>query len=354
MSKVIRIPEDIYSQLEALAVGFDTPASVIERLLNFYNSYRDSSGGISAIDDSSYNALDKRITRAADAIPKGPKNELDDESNFEDMNPKAQGKVRRENFLDDLSRRGIELSHLKGVIYQSRTGEKIGIATASEAEGNPGIWFLGLPKKDFYTIALLCGNKKSSHVFAIIPTHQFMKNYMERLSMDAHGQLKFHVVRDQEGLYLRIPGAGDVGVDSFVNKYDNLKQINFGRDKKDNEFIKPKEKLDDNSGPNCSENINLVSFENRKYKRLRHIYYVLYFMKQDYDFADAVRLALKIFPEVNDYQTISDKCARGFAGSVENFEYLFNKNLILDALAEKFKLSDHDRRIFEKLLNDVS
>jgi hypothetical protein len=39
MSQVIRIPSDIYKRLEAYAVGFDTPAGVIERLLNFYESH---------------------------------------------------------------------------------------------------------------------------------------------------------------------------------------------------------------------------------------------------------------------------------------------------------------------------
>lgn len=36
MSPVIRIPSNIYSRLESHAKGFDTPASVIEKLLNHY------------------------------------------------------------------------------------------------------------------------------------------------------------------------------------------------------------------------------------------------------------------------------------------------------------------------------
>ena len=38
MSQVIRIPSEIYKRLESYAVGFDTPAGVIERLLDFYES----------------------------------------------------------------------------------------------------------------------------------------------------------------------------------------------------------------------------------------------------------------------------------------------------------------------------
>jgi hypothetical protein len=36
MSRVIRINDDLYTRLESLANGFDTPSNVIERLLNFY------------------------------------------------------------------------------------------------------------------------------------------------------------------------------------------------------------------------------------------------------------------------------------------------------------------------------
>ncbi len=38
MSQVIRIPQHIYSRLEKLAEGFDTPANVIDRLLDHYES----------------------------------------------------------------------------------------------------------------------------------------------------------------------------------------------------------------------------------------------------------------------------------------------------------------------------
>ena len=37
MAPVIRIPEGLYKRLENLAEGFDTPANVIEKLLNQYS-----------------------------------------------------------------------------------------------------------------------------------------------------------------------------------------------------------------------------------------------------------------------------------------------------------------------------
>ena len=41
MSQVIRIPEPLYKRLESYAQGFDTPANVIERILNYYEANSD-------------------------------------------------------------------------------------------------------------------------------------------------------------------------------------------------------------------------------------------------------------------------------------------------------------------------
>jgi len=38
MSQVIRVPESLYNRLEEHAHGFDTPANVIEKILNFYEA----------------------------------------------------------------------------------------------------------------------------------------------------------------------------------------------------------------------------------------------------------------------------------------------------------------------------
>lgn len=39
MSQVIRIPESLYKRLESHAIGFDTPAGVLERILDFYETH---------------------------------------------------------------------------------------------------------------------------------------------------------------------------------------------------------------------------------------------------------------------------------------------------------------------------
>lgn len=100
----------------------------------------------------------------------------------------------------------------------------------------------------------------------------------------------------------------------------------------------------------ASKKIANIQFESHLEIRLRHIYCVLYFMKQGSDFPSATHQTLKLFPEVQDYQTISDKCARGFAGSVDTFISWFSSGQMLNKLHLEFSLSDHDQKIFMELL----
>lgn len=93
-----------------------------------------------------------------------------------------------------------------------------------------------------------------------------------------------------------------------------------------------------------------IPFEHRSGAKLRQIYGVLHFMKEGLDFPGATKATLRLFAEVQDYQTISDKCARGFAGDVDTFVSWFNSGQILHKLTEQFSLRDHDQGIFRELL----
>lgn len=103
-------------------------------------------------------------------------------------------------------------------------------------------------------------------------------------------------------------------------------------------------------GAPSSAKIALIPFESHLKIRLRHIYGVLYFMKQGLDFPSAYHQTLILFPAVKDYQTISDACARRFAGNVDTFIYWFSSGQILNKLLVKLNLSDHDYEIFKELL----
>ena len=94
----------------------------------------------------------------------------------------------------------------------------------------------------------------------------------------------------------------------------------------------------------------LPVFENSSDETLRQIYCVLYFMKRkEQDFPTAVRSCMKAL-NVKDYQTVCDKCARRFAGTVDNFKKWFSQGEILHRLNTKFHLKPQDYRIFEELL----
>lgn len=106
-----------------------------------------------------------------------------------------------------------------------------------------------------------------------------------------------------------------------------------------------------NNAATSESSITGIPFDSHLQIRLRHIYGVLFFMKQGLDFPSATHQTLRLFPEVQDYQTISDKCARGFAGDVDTFISWFHSGVMLDRLVGKFGLSDHDADIFKKLLS---
>jgi hypothetical protein len=106
---------------------------------------------------------------------------------------------------------------------------------------------------------------------------------------------------------------------------------------------------------NSSIGVNLLlnkslSFENSSHETLKQIYYVLYFMqKKDQEFSMAVQSCMKEL-NVKDYQTVCDKCARRFAGTVGNFKKCVSQGEILQRLKSKFQLSPQDYKIFEELL----
>lgn len=66
MSQVIRIPESLYKRLESHAIGFDTPAAVIERFIDFYETHNPgSSVGMKsrALEDSRQESMQSSFQR---------------------------------------------------------------------------------------------------------------------------------------------------------------------------------------------------------------------------------------------------------------------------------------------------
>lgn len=97
-----------------------------------------------------------------------------------------------------------------------------------------------------------------------------------------------------------------------------------------------------------------MKFQNRAPQTLRQIYAVLYFLKQGHKHRAAISAATKCFPNVQDTQTIEDKCARRFAGYIGTFLEWYKWNTIVPNLIKKYQLNKHDEDIFRALLDPPS
>ncbi|HGY54209.1 MAG TPA: hypothetical protein ENK44_00775 [Caldithrix abyssi] len=95
----------------------------------------------------------------------------------------------------------------------------------------------------------------------------------------------------------------------------------------------------------------LSSINNSARITLAQIYSVLFYMKKGFDFPSSVKFTLSLFPDVNYYQTIADKCGRRFAGDIPTFEEWFKSGEMLYHLRAKYSLSNFEYDLFKKLLS---
>jgi len=113
--------------------------------------------------------------------------------------------------------------------------------------------------------------------------------------------------------------------------------------------VHPKTKKDISIPQKVKPHVPSVYFESHLEVRFSQIYTVIYFLNLGYEFSDAVNETLQLFPKVKDYQTIEDKCSRGFAGDIPTFKKWYQAGVMLEKLMSKFHLSNNDYRIFEDL-----
>jgi len=93
-----------------------------------------------------------------------------------------------------------------------------------------------------------------------------------------------------------------------------------------------------------------IHFDNDAKQTLRQIYSVLYYMQRNHDFVEAVRRTKDNFNIA--YQSVDDKCARRFAGSVDAFQRWYRSGEILQRLKDHFHLNYRDYQMFEALLTN--
>ena len=129
------------------------------------------------------------------------------------------GKTIRMDFLRKVSEDGVYLEHIKGSVYETKSGYKVGVAVATERKADR--WFLGLPIKSFDNAILLC-QKDAGDVMEICLPKNFFDEYGKRMS-ESGGQMKFNVARRGNGYAILVPGTDGVNVSKFLGDYSQLK-----------------------------------------------------------------------------------------------------------------------------------
>jgi hypothetical protein len=129
------------------------------------------------------------------------------------------GRAIRMDFLKKASEKGIHLEHIKGSVYETKSGHKVGIAVATER--NPDRWFLGLPVMGFDHAVLLCKRDTGDTVEVCLPKN-FFDEYGSKMSQSG-GQVKFNVARRGSGYAILVPGTDGVSVSKFLGDYSLLR-----------------------------------------------------------------------------------------------------------------------------------
>ena len=129
------------------------------------------------------------------------------------------GRTIRMDFLKRVSEDGVHLRHVRGSIYETQSGRKVGIAVATERK--PDRWFLGLPLKGFDHAVLLCKHDTGDTVEICLPKN-FFDEHGDNMSQSG-GQMKFNVARRGNGYAILVPGTDGVSVSKFLGDYSLLK-----------------------------------------------------------------------------------------------------------------------------------
>jgi hypothetical protein len=129
------------------------------------------------------------------------------------------GRTIRMDFLKKVSLDGIHLEHIRGSIYETQSGSRVGIAVATERK--PDRWFLGLPIETFDHAVLLCKPETRDTIEICLPK-AFFDEYGEKMSLSG-GQMKFNIARRGNGYSILVPGTDGVNVSKFAGDYALLK-----------------------------------------------------------------------------------------------------------------------------------
>jgi hypothetical protein len=154
---------------------------------------------------------------APSAKQETPKKEL----KFKSMAAAARrhGEEIREAFLRRLTHEGVHLQLSKGkTIYLTKSGQRVGIAVATERQ--PNRWFLGLPIAGFDHAVLLC-QRDAGDVAEIRLPDKFFSKYGSAMSQSKN-QVLFKIVQKNNEVSVQVPGTEGIPVSSFSSDYSFL------------------------------------------------------------------------------------------------------------------------------------
>lgn len=131
----------------------------------------------------------------------------------------GKGKDARKMFVDSGPRLGFHLTPTGGRLYQTTSGNKVGIAFANEQK--PDRWFLDLKNEDYDVVVLLCKRGTGEMLDFVLP-HEMLKKIWASLSRHADS-VKFNIIRDGDNYYLLVPPQRRESISRFLGNYVTLK-----------------------------------------------------------------------------------------------------------------------------------
>lgn len=135
---------------------------------------------------------------------------------------REQGNACRDEYLRGLRTKGIELRRLRGRLFQTASGKRVGISYASERQ--PDKWWMGLPDEHYDIVILLCQTSTGETLDFVLPP-DFVNKVWDRLSSTnkaSKKQREWHVHRSGPNYELE-PKAGLGHINSYLSKLDPVK-----------------------------------------------------------------------------------------------------------------------------------
>lgn len=180
MTPVIRISDKLYAQLESLAIGFDTPSNVIERLAEYYMNENEDKRGARTVE-----ASQQSTKRIYPVLNHRKKRDIE-------LEKKLKQAVGRMLFFDAFSLNGT-------TIINKESKEKVLCKFSSYSDINRG-WFWGISEKYWsnwdhtWSLALILEQEERNGFSCIILNSNEAKELFPKCS-ESNGEKKINLRR---------------------------------------------------------------------------------------------------------------------------------------------------------------